>query len=256
MRSAQVIKRVRAEATEDALRSLFWKLLKHIVERKLNSDRIFNMGEMGFAQKSKSKKYWLSVDPAMCWQNPLKHHSTWLLWQPAPPMGLSPHLCILYQVRAWIVTFLTLPHNNFSQWIYDLSYIPALAWPLCVKSTSWYKAPSDVGVWWLWGPLQRRDCVQVHRSRRHFSSLTSQRNSPRPAPWCLCVQAIQNCTQAANWALYVWARGHQFIEERCSKNCLGPRNPRTLSLVSIAAEYGPSLAFGCSFGGACTTTAG
>ncbi len=26
---------------------------------------------------------------------------------------------------------------------------------------------------------------------------------------------------AANWALYVWARGHPFIEERCSKNCLG-----------------------------------
>jgi hypothetical protein len=55
-RSSQVIKRVRAEATECGLRIFFWELSKHSIERKLTADRIYNMDETGFAQNSKSKK--------------------------------------------------------------------------------------------------------------------------------------------------------------------------------------------------------
>jgi hypothetical protein len=55
-RTSQVIKRVRAEATEDGLRTFMWEMSKHVLERGLTSDRIFNMDETGFAQKNKAKK--------------------------------------------------------------------------------------------------------------------------------------------------------------------------------------------------------
>ena len=55
LRTFQVIKRVRVEASEDPLRMLMWELVHHAIEQKLTSDRVFNMDETGFAQKSKSK---------------------------------------------------------------------------------------------------------------------------------------------------------------------------------------------------------
>ena len=56
MKSAQIFKRVRAEASEEGLKTLFWELAKHCVERKITSDRIFNMDETRFCQHSKTKK--------------------------------------------------------------------------------------------------------------------------------------------------------------------------------------------------------
>jgi hypothetical protein len=56
LRCAQVIKRVRSEATGQDLMIFFTELMKHVIERKVTSDRIFNMDETGFAQKTKSKK--------------------------------------------------------------------------------------------------------------------------------------------------------------------------------------------------------
>jgi hypothetical protein len=56
LRSAQIIKRVRVETTDKDLRFFFVELMKHVIERKMTGDRIFNMDETGLAQKSKSKK--------------------------------------------------------------------------------------------------------------------------------------------------------------------------------------------------------
>ncbi len=56
LRSAQTIKRVRAEAGEDGLMGFFNQLIQAVIEFKLTGDRIFNMDETGFAQKTKSKK--------------------------------------------------------------------------------------------------------------------------------------------------------------------------------------------------------
>ena len=56
LRSAQMIKRVRNEATEEGLLQFYWEYVKHVVERKLSSDRVFNMDETGFFQTKKSKK--------------------------------------------------------------------------------------------------------------------------------------------------------------------------------------------------------
>jgi len=56
LRSSQVIKRVRADATEEGLREFFNQLTQIIIEFGVTRERIFNMDETGFAQKSKSKK--------------------------------------------------------------------------------------------------------------------------------------------------------------------------------------------------------
>jgi hypothetical protein len=54
-RTSQVIKRVRAEATEEGLLQFFWEVMKHVIERNLTSDQIFNMDETGFSNKNKTK---------------------------------------------------------------------------------------------------------------------------------------------------------------------------------------------------------
>ena len=55
-RTSEVIKRVRAEATEEGLQIFTWEFMKYVTERKMTDDRIFNMDEMGFAQKNKTRK--------------------------------------------------------------------------------------------------------------------------------------------------------------------------------------------------------
>ena len=55
-RTSQVIKRVRAEATEEGLQIFTWEFMKHVTERKMTDDRIFNMDETGFFQKKNTRK--------------------------------------------------------------------------------------------------------------------------------------------------------------------------------------------------------
>jgi hypothetical protein len=56
LQTAQIVKHVRAEASEEGLKIFFWELSKHSIERKITSDRVFNMDETGFCQNSKTKK--------------------------------------------------------------------------------------------------------------------------------------------------------------------------------------------------------
>ena len=74
-RTSQVIKRVRAEATQDGLRVFFWELLKHVLERKISPERIFNMDETGFAQKNKSKKVVAVHGSKNVWSKTVEAHS-------------------------------------------------------------------------------------------------------------------------------------------------------------------------------------
>ena len=55
-RTSQVIKCVRAEATEEGLQIFIWEFMKHVTEQKMTDDRIFNMDETGFAQNNKTRK--------------------------------------------------------------------------------------------------------------------------------------------------------------------------------------------------------
>ena len=55
--TSQVIKRVQSEAMEEGLLIFTWEFAKHVIEKQLMDDRIFNMDETGFAQKNKSKKF-------------------------------------------------------------------------------------------------------------------------------------------------------------------------------------------------------
>ena len=49
LRSAQGIKRVRAEASIEGLTAFFWELSKHLLERNIvDAERVFNMAETGF----------------------------------------------------------------------------------------------------------------------------------------------------------------------------------------------------------------
>ncbi|OQR96207.1 hypothetical protein ACHHYP_16594 [Achlya hypogyna] len=56
LRASQLIKRARAEATQEGLTLLHCELTQHVIERKLSADRIFNMDETGYSQSSKSRK--------------------------------------------------------------------------------------------------------------------------------------------------------------------------------------------------------
>jgi hypothetical protein len=56
LRMSQVIKRNRNDTTVEDLHDFFNKLIKVVIEEKLDADRIFNMDETGFAQRSRSKK--------------------------------------------------------------------------------------------------------------------------------------------------------------------------------------------------------
>ena len=55
-RTSQVIKRVRSEATEEGLKIFTWEFMKHATKRKMMDDRIFNMEEMVFAHKNRTRK--------------------------------------------------------------------------------------------------------------------------------------------------------------------------------------------------------
>jgi hypothetical protein len=52
LQTAQIVKRVRAEASEEGLKTFFWELSAHYIERKITSNRIFNMHKTGFCQNS------------------------------------------------------------------------------------------------------------------------------------------------------------------------------------------------------------
>jgi hypothetical protein len=56
LRGSQVIKRVRAEATDKELRNFFNEFIKHVIEQNATSDRIFNMDETGLVQRTKTRK--------------------------------------------------------------------------------------------------------------------------------------------------------------------------------------------------------
>ncbi|RLN80069.1 hypothetical protein BBJ28_00026262 [Nothophytophthora sp. Chile5] len=56
LRDSQVIKRARNEVTMESLREVFIEYMKHVIERNASSDRVFNMDETGFSQKSRQTK--------------------------------------------------------------------------------------------------------------------------------------------------------------------------------------------------------
>jgi hypothetical protein len=56
LQTAQIVKCVRTEASEEGLKIFFWELSKHWIERKITSNRVFNMDETGFCQNSKTRK--------------------------------------------------------------------------------------------------------------------------------------------------------------------------------------------------------
>lgn len=55
-RVSQVIKRARAEIDIDGIRMFFWDVVRHVIERQISADRLFNMDETAFGQQVKSKK--------------------------------------------------------------------------------------------------------------------------------------------------------------------------------------------------------
>jgi DDE superfamily endonuclease len=56
LQTAQIVKRVRAEASEEGLNTFCLELYKHGMERKFTSNIIFNMDKTGFCQNCMSKK--------------------------------------------------------------------------------------------------------------------------------------------------------------------------------------------------------
>ena len=54
--TSQVIKHVIYESTEEGLQIFTWGFIKHVTERKMTDDRIFNMDETGFFQKKNTRK--------------------------------------------------------------------------------------------------------------------------------------------------------------------------------------------------------
>ena len=51
-----MISRARNQVRQESLDQPLSKLIKHAIERKLTNDRVFNMNETGFGQKTKSRK--------------------------------------------------------------------------------------------------------------------------------------------------------------------------------------------------------
>ena len=57
LRSAQGIKRVRAEASIEGLTAFFWEFSMHLLERSIvDAEQVFNMDESGFRQSQRTKK--------------------------------------------------------------------------------------------------------------------------------------------------------------------------------------------------------
>jgi hypothetical protein len=48
LRTGQIVKCVRADASKEGLKTFVWELCKHCIEHKITSDRIFNMYKTGF----------------------------------------------------------------------------------------------------------------------------------------------------------------------------------------------------------------
>jgi hypothetical protein len=56
LQSAQIVKRVRAEASEEGLKAFFWELAKYCIEHKITSNHKFNMDKTEYCQNSRTKK--------------------------------------------------------------------------------------------------------------------------------------------------------------------------------------------------------
>ena len=65
-RTYQVIKRVRTDATEEGLQIFIWDFMKHVTKQKITDDCIFNMDEMGFAQKNKTRRVISVIESIKC----------------------------------------------------------------------------------------------------------------------------------------------------------------------------------------------
>jgi hypothetical protein len=67
MRTSQVIKRARAEVDINGIQVFFWDVVRHVVERQITADRLFNMDETAFGQQVKSKKVIAVKGSKNCW---------------------------------------------------------------------------------------------------------------------------------------------------------------------------------------------
>jgi hypothetical protein len=67
LRTSQVIKRARAEVTVHGIQGFFWDVVRHVVERQITADRLFNMDETAFGQQGNSKKVIAVKGSKNCW---------------------------------------------------------------------------------------------------------------------------------------------------------------------------------------------
>jgi len=67
LRVSQVIKRARAEVDVNGIRGFFWEVVRHVAERQLTADQVFNMDETAFGQQVQSKKVIAVKGSKNCW---------------------------------------------------------------------------------------------------------------------------------------------------------------------------------------------
>nr|CCA19915.1 hypothetical protein ALNC14_060580 [Albugo laibachii Nc14] len=101
LRVPQVISRARNQVRQENLDHLLNQLIKHAIERKLTNDRVFNMDETGFGQKTKSRKVIAVRGPKNVWTKciDMSFHLTLVACVSAsgsclPPLFLLPGQCL------------------------------------------------------------------------------------------------------------------------------------------------------------------